>query len=177
MRSCTLIWSDHIVNSAVKKARLSGGFIRGSWPTRLATHRTSGEISSLTRTTVDYKPAELINKFYPHLAIPGLDFAGRIVKPASGSTFEVGDLVFGVAGTSPVAGGALAEYAVVAEKHAVALPEGVSMIDASTCGVAALTAWVFFSPRHSYPGVLYKACSKDMSLKTQPPEKLMNGPC
>jgi NADPH:quinone reductase-like Zn-dependent oxidoreductase len=72
------------------------------------------EIIAVALNPVDYKPAELINKFYPHAATPGLDFVGRIAKPAAGTPFKIGDLVFGVAGTgSPVAGGALSEFAIV----------------------------------------------------------------
>lgn len=74
-------------------------------------------------------------------ATPGLDYAGRMIKPAAGTSFKPGDLVFGVAGTSPLAGGAMAEYAIVQKTYAVAVPEGVSMLDASTLGVAALTAY------------------------------------
>ncbi len=72
------------------------------------------QIIAVALNPVDYKPAELINKFYPHAATPGLDFVGRVAKPASGTAFKIGDLVFGVAGTgSPVAGGALSEFALV----------------------------------------------------------------
>ncbi|KAL5326657.1 hypothetical protein ACEPPN_004345 [Leptodophora sp. 'Broadleaf-Isolate-01'] len=94
---------------------------------------------------VDYKPAEMpiIGRLlvsYP--ATPGLDFAGCIVTPATGSSFKPGQLVFGVAGGStPLAGGALAEFALVEEKHAVAIPEGVDILDVAVLGVAGLTAY------------------------------------
>ncbi|CZS99917.1 uncharacterized protein RAG0_08181 [Rhynchosporium agropyri] len=98
---------------------------------------------------VDYKPTEIpyIGRLlvsYP--ATPGLDFAGRIVTPATGSNLKADGLVFGVAGTSPLAGGALAEYAVVNEKHTLAIPEGVSILDAAVLGVAGLTAYQSIVP-------------------------------
>lgn len=82
---------------------------------------------------------------YP--ATPGLDYAGVIVTPADGSPLKPGQLVFGVAGSSPLAGGALAEFALVQEKHAILIPEGMSALDASTIGVAALTAYQSIVPR------------------------------
>ncbi|KAI6716003.1 zinc-binding dehydrogenase [Diplocarpon mali] len=99
---------------------------------------------------VDYKPAELpllgrLLVSYP--ATPGLDYVGVIVSPASGSPLEPGQLVFGVAGSSPLAGGALAEYALVEIKHAILVPDGVSALNASTLGVAALTAYQSIVPR------------------------------
>jgi NADPH:quinone reductase-like Zn-dependent oxidoreductase len=100
---------------------------------------------------VDYKPAEIPivgHLIVPNPATPGLDFAGRIAVPASGSPLKVGDLVFGVAGTgSPLAGGALADYALVAANHAIAIPEGIDPVDAATVGVAALTAYQSIIPR------------------------------
>ncbi|KAL2074670.1 hypothetical protein VTL71DRAFT_8449 [Oculimacula yallundae] len=99
---------------------------------------------------VDYKPAEvpIIGRLlvsYP--ATPGLDFAGILVTPATGSNLKAGDLVFGVAGTSPLAGGALADYAIVDQKHALAIPEGVSTLDVAVLGVAGLTAYQSIVPR------------------------------
>ncbi|KAG4424985.1 hypothetical protein IFR04_001956 [Cadophora malorum] len=108
------------------------------------------QILATALNPVDYKPAEmpLVGRLlvsYP--ATPGLDFAGTIVTPADGSDFKPGQLVFGVAGTSPLAGGALAEFAIVEEKHAVAVPEGVSTLDVAVLGVAGLTAFQSIVPR------------------------------
>jgi NADPH:quinone reductase-like Zn-dependent oxidoreductase len=99
---------------------------------------------------IDYKPAEL--PLVGLLAVrkpatPGIDFAGTIVTPATGSSFTPGQLVFGLSGTSPLAGGALSEFALVESKNAVAIPDGVDSIDAATIGVAGLTAYQSIVPR------------------------------
>ncbi|KAK0124574.1 hypothetical protein ONS95_009523 [Cadophora gregata] len=99
---------------------------------------------------VDYKPSELPllgRLLVTHPATPGLDFAGLITTPASGSPFSPGQLVFGVAGTSPLAGGALAEYALVKEHNAIAVPSGVDVLDVAVLGVAGLTAYQSIVPR------------------------------
>ncbi|EMD00438.1 hypothetical protein BAUCODRAFT_28794 [Baudoinia panamericana UAMH 10762] len=92
---------------------------------------------------VDYKAAEVpfMSRFFiPKPATPGLDWAGRIVKPAAGSTFKAGDLVFGVSATSPFVGGMLREYATAELNGTVAAPEGVSARDLATLGVASITS-------------------------------------
>lgn len=98
---------------------------------------------------VDYKPAEvplLRRLLIPNPATPGIDLVGRLVAPATGSPLEAGQLVFGAAGTSHLAGGALAEFAVVKEDNLIALPEGLDPIDAATLGVAGLTAYQTIVP-------------------------------
>ncbi|MCJ1373102.1 hypothetical protein MMC20_004329 [Loxospora ochrophaea] len=99
---------------------------------------------------VDYKPAEIpgVGRFATgKSATPGLDFAGTIVRPAHGSPLKPGQLVFGVCGTTPFAGGALAEFSIAQINSAVALPEGVDPIDATTVGVAGITAYQSIVPR------------------------------
>jgi len=99
---------------------------------------------------VDYKPAEKIPgvaRFaVPKPATPGIDFAGSIVKPANGSPLKAGQLVFGMCGTSPLAGGALAEFSVARTINAVPLPDGVDPIDAASVGVAGMTAYQSIVP-------------------------------
>ena len=99
---------------------------------------------------VDYKPAEIrfVDLFInTKPATPGIDFAGRIIQPAADSSFQPGDLVFGCAGGSPpIANGGLSEYALVPSKSLVAIPTGVSPLDASTIGVAGLTALQSLGP-------------------------------
>lgn len=94
---------------------------------------------------IDYKPAEnipgVLRFAISKPATPGIDFAGTIVKPASGSSLKPGQLVFGAAGNSPLAGGALAEFCVAGSIATVTLPQGVEPIDAATVGVAGLTAY------------------------------------
>jgi NADPH:quinone reductase-like Zn-dependent oxidoreductase len=99
---------------------------------------------------VDYKPAEIpliATLILPKPATPGIDFAGRIVTPATGSSFQRGQLIFGLSGTSHLAGGALSEFALAKIENIVALPDGVDPIDAATIGVAGLTAYQSIVPR------------------------------
>lgn len=99
---------------------------------------------------IDYKPAEVPifgRLIVPGIATPGIDIAGRIVTPASGSSLRRGDLVFGAAGSSPVAGGGLSEFALCEKNNLVAIPEGVSLTDAATVPVAGLTAYQTIVPR------------------------------
>jgi NADPH:quinone reductase-like Zn-dependent oxidoreductase len=98
---------------------------------------------------VDYKAAEipLIGRLLvPSAATPGIDFAGVLLKPASGSDLKVGQLVFGVAGTTPFAAGVLKEYILVEKGRLVKVPEGVDPVDAATMGVAGLTAYQSIVP-------------------------------
>lgn len=107
------------------------------------------QIIAVALNPVDYKPAEipLVGRFIvPKLATPGIDFAGCVVTPATGSALQGGQLVFGVAGTTPVAAGALKEFALVEKDTAVALPEGVDPVDAATIGVAGLSAYQSIVP-------------------------------
>lgn len=102
-----------------------------------------------TKNPVDYKPAELpgvIRFGITKPATPGIDFAGSIVQPASGSPLKPGQLVFGVCGTNPVAGGALREFSVSKVESAVPIPEGLDPMDAATVGVAGLTAYQSIVP-------------------------------
>ena len=102
------------------------------------------QIIASSLNPVDHKGAEnllLRRLLIPNPATPGLDFAGRIVTPARGSSLKPGQLVFGVVGSSPFAGGALSEYAFIQPEAAIPLPDGVNVIDAATIGVAGLTAY------------------------------------
>lgn len=89
----------------------------------------------------------LVTRFLSKPLTPCIDFAGTIVTPAPGSPFKAGQLVFGVAGSTPIAGGALREFAVASTKGTAALPENVSLLDAATIGVAGLTAYQSIFPR------------------------------
>lgn len=108
------------------------------------------QIIAIALNPIDYKPSEIpgvVQVAISKPATPGLDYAGHIVTLAAGSDLKVGQLVFGVAGTLPIAGGALSEYAIVKYENAVAIPEGVDPIDAATVGVAGLTAYQSIVPR------------------------------
>ncbi|KAK4890671.1 hypothetical protein LTR27_010710 [Elasticomyces elasticus] len=98
---------------------------------------------------VDYKPAEVgfVSRFMiPKPATPGIDFAGRMVKPAAGSSLKPGQLVFGSASTSPFAAGALREYATTETAGVVAAPEGVDPKHLATIAVGAETAYQSIVP-------------------------------
>ena len=75
---------------------------------------------------VDYKPAEipLVSRLIiPNPATPCVDFAGIIVTPAANSPLKPGQLVFRLPGSSPMAGGALAEYNVASWDSTAVIPE------------------------------------------------------
>jgi NADPH:quinone reductase-like Zn-dependent oxidoreductase len=98
---------------------------------------------------IDYKPAEfqLLSRFaIPKPATPGLDFVGYLVTPAAGSSLKPGQLVYGVVGTTPLAGGGLAEYALSKGDQVIALPQGVDPTHAATLGVASLTGYQTIVP-------------------------------
>lgn len=99
---------------------------------------------------IDFKPAESIPLATRLLittpATPGIDYAGTIVTPASGSDLKPGQLVFGASGTSPLAGGALAEYNIASATATVPIPEGIDHINAAGVGVAGLTAYQSIVP-------------------------------
>ena len=108
------------------------------------------QIIATALNPVDYKPAEIpgVARFaITKPATPGIDFAGSIVRPAPGSSLKAGQLVFGVSGNSPLAGGALSEFSVSGTNSTVALPDSVDPVDAATVGVAGLTAYQSIVPR------------------------------
>lgn len=106
-------------------------------------------ILSTSLNPVDFKVTEapLIGSFLiPKNATPGIDFVGELVKPASGSSLKPGQMVFGMAGASLAAGGAMAEYSVADVKATAVLPEGANAIETGTIGVAGLTAYQSIVP-------------------------------
>ena len=78
--------------------------------------------------------------------IPCGDFAGTVVATTlEDSGLEVGRRVFGRCDLPHP--GACGEYAIVkGNQEVVPVPEGVSLRDASTIGVAGLTAWQCIAP-------------------------------
>lgn len=113
----------------------------------------SAESSTLVKVTyssinpVDYKLPEFaifraLKLSTP--AIPAGDFAGTVVQTTL-SGINPGDTVFGR--SDPPDFGALGEYVVVnGRENVVKLPEGVSLEDAATLGVAGLTAYQCIAP-------------------------------
>jgi len=107
------------------------------------------QVIAASLNPVDFKLAEnqVAIHFIHKPATPGIDFAGRIVTPADGSPFKSGQLIFGAASLSAAAGGALSEFAWVPQDSAVAVPDGLSPVDACTAPVAGLTAYQTIVPR------------------------------
>jgi NADPH:quinone reductase-like Zn-dependent oxidoreductase len=108
------------------------------------------QVIAIALNPVDYKPTEipLVGRLLvPKPATPGIDFAGCIVTPAIGSSLKRGQVVFGVSGTSPLAGGALSEFTLAEKKTTVAVPDGVDPVDAATIGVAGLTSYQSIVPK------------------------------
>ena len=69
--------------------------------------------------------------------IPGLEYAGEVAAIGAGvKRWQVGERVMGLVG-----GGAHAEFVVVSEREAIAIPEGLSYTDAAAIPEAFLTAW------------------------------------
>lgn len=69
--------------------------------------------------------------------VPGLEFAGTVVAQGEGATrFAPGAAVCAL-----VPGGGYADYAVVAEANALALPKGLSMIEAAAIPETFFTVW------------------------------------
>ena len=104
---------------------------------------------------IDYKPAELTlvkAVAIPNPATPGIDFAGEIVTPAPSSDLKAGQIVYGAAGNTPLAGGAIAEYAVAKTTTVVPLTEGLKPAEGASIPVAGLTA---------YQSILHHAKSGD----------------
>lgn len=126
-------------------------YIRSTAPvpqTRADSHLVRVLATSLN--PVDYKLSEV--GLLSRLAIrkpacPGLDIAGWLVKPASGSTMKAGQLVAGAApATSLMAGGGLAQYAQVSAACCVPVPEGITAVPAASIPIAGLTAWQTILP-------------------------------
>ncbi|USW49442.1 Putative GroES-like superfamily, polyketide synthase, enoylreductase domain-containing protein [Septoria linicola] len=98
---------------------------------------------------VDYKPPEV--PFFTAFALktpatPALDFAGRIVMPADGSSLKPGQLVFGNAGPGGIMGGALGEYAIAWSKSVAVLPDGISPVFAASAPICGITAYQSIIP-------------------------------
>jgi NADPH:quinone reductase-like Zn-dependent oxidoreductase len=116
-------------------------------PTNSTGPSTLVKVAYSSINPVDYKLPELsvfraLKMSTP--AIPAGDFAGTVVH-TNLPGFSPGDQVFGR--SDPPYFGALAEYVLAnGRENVVKLPEGVSMQDAATLGVAGLTAYQCIAP-------------------------------
>lgn len=80
--------------------------------------------------------------------ILGLECAGRVVEAPAGSRWKVGDAVCAL-----LAGGGMAEEVVVDAQHALPVPEGLSLLEASVLPEVYATAWLnIFSLAAAKPG-------------------------
>ncbi|KIW49693.1 hypothetical protein PV05_11347 [Exophiala xenobiotica] len=109
------------------------------------------QVLAASLNPVDYKFVELplVGRMAVKTpACPGLDFAGRVVKPAPGtatSEFPVGQLVFGRL-AHPTSFGTLEDYTVVQTGQMAKIPTRVSVQDAACVGTAGLTAYECIVP-------------------------------
>jgi len=78
--------------------------------------------------------------------IPGLEVAGEVVSVGRGVTrFAVGDLVCAL-----VPGGGYAEYAVAHESNTLAIPDGLSVVEAAAMPETFLTVWLNLFQRGNF---------------------------
>ncbi|KJR82017.1 NADH oxidase [Sporothrix schenckii 1099-18] len=99
---------------------------------------------------VDYKLVELPvvgGLLQKTPATPAVDFCGRVVRVGtSATTLKEGQLVAGKLPPQPQHG-ALADYAVAHSVNVVPVPDGVSVEQAATIGLAGATAWTALVPQ------------------------------
>lgn len=109
------------------------------------------KVSTVSLNPVDIKFSEtpyVGHLLHPYPAIPGCDGVGRVVR-TNDSLFKPGQLV-AFRKEDNRRDGALAEYVAVPRQGCVAVPQGVSLVEAatvSTCGVTAYQAIVPFLPK------------------------------
>ena len=73
--------------------------------------------------------------------VPGMEFSGRVVACGAGATmWKIGDQVMAIVG-----GGAMAKRITLHEREAMAIPHGVSLVDAAAIPEVFLTAWDAFA--------------------------------
>ncbi|PPJ52637.1 hypothetical protein CBER1_11415 [Cercospora berteroae] len=75
-----------------------------------------------------------------------MDFARRIIEPADGLTFKLGQIVFGTAGSGGIVGGALADYTIATNSRVAALPDSVSLVASASATVCRITAYQSIIP-------------------------------
>jgi NADPH:quinone reductase-like Zn-dependent oxidoreductase len=114
----------------------------------LASGETLIQVHAAALNPVDYKLAELpvVGRMaIPKPAIPGLDFAGRVVQVGADCNVEVGQMVFGK--LEPKAQfGTLGEYIIGSKAGTVPLPDGITAEQAATLGVCGLVTYQCLAP-------------------------------
>ncbi|KAI5865686.1 reticulon-4-interacting protein 1, mitochondrial precursor [Durotheca rogersii] len=106
------------------------------------------QVRSCALNPADYKFPEMglpMRAFIPTPASPGLDYAGVVAQVGNAvEGFSTGQRVFGRAGFTRY--GSLGEYVLVRRNGCAAVPEGVSLEDASCVGTAGQTAYQCIVP-------------------------------
>ncbi|KAE9372833.1 putative zinc-type alcohol dehydrogenase-like protein C16A3.02c [Stipitochalara longipes BDJ] len=103
------------------------------------------KVIAMALNPADYKNAEasLISRLLiSKPATPGLDFAGQIITSGTESPFKADQLVFGVPSKWVFNSlGSLCEYTLADNDAILAIPDGVSLVDAAALPVTGLTAY------------------------------------
>jgi NADPH:quinone reductase-like Zn-dependent oxidoreductase len=108
------------------------------------------QVNSMSPNPADYKIPEmgmLARALVSVPASPGMDYAGTVVKTGAGiaaKTFKVGDKVFGK--VDPQRHGTLGTYITATYEGCAAVPEGVSLDEASCVATAGLSAYQCIKP-------------------------------
>jgi NADPH:quinone reductase-like Zn-dependent oxidoreductase len=113
-------------------------------PSELGDNQVLIENHAVSLNPIDYKMAELNFAQVKLPAVTGYDVSGRIVATGKGvKDFKVGDEVFGCLNMNTSnGGGALQQYSVGEVTTLIKKPANLSHTDASTLGVAFLSAMV-----------------------------------
>jgi NADPH:quinone reductase-like Zn-dependent oxidoreductase len=115
-------------------------------PSQLGDNQVLIENHAVSLNPLDYKMAELNFLQLKLPLVTGYDVSGRVVATGKGvNDFKVGDEVFGSLNMdSSNGGGALQQYSVGEVDRLIKKPANISHADASTLGIAFLSAMVNF---------------------------------
>ncbi|KAF2801090.1 reticulon-4-interacting protein 1, mitochondrial precursor [Melanomma pulvis-pyrius CBS 109.77] len=101
------------------------------------------EVHSVALNPADYKTAEawFIARLTLSLPkVPCTDFCGKVVETGKKvDSFHVGEMVFG--SCDPLKSGSLGEFVAVSKNMVASMPEGLSVDDAASIGIAGVTAY------------------------------------
>lgn len=124
--------------------------VTDSWPIpknakNLPKDHTLIRVSHATLNPVDYKVPELplIGSLVFGKGVPGLDYSGTVVESTL-PHLKPGEPVFG--SLAPPNFSTMGEYIVAGKDGCVPVPDGVSLKDAATLGIAGLTAYQTVAP-------------------------------
>jgi NADPH:quinone reductase-like Zn-dependent oxidoreductase len=106
------------------------------------------QVHAAALNPVDYKLAELpvVGRMaIPKPAIPGLDFAGKVVQVAPDCNVKVGEMVFGKLEPKQQFG-TLGEYIIGSKAGTIPLPASISTEQGATLGVCGLVTYQCLAP-------------------------------